>query len=167
MRPWIAEALRNSFRDLYSRPRLDFSRRTRDRRPPPELFLFWIDASFRFALAYAVSAASAHIECAIHTASASVRGACHPSPIRPRCISGPVSGGMYPGLVGRDDRRSRKNARRRNTASAAAAANASPAAEAPDLDDRSLYLNRELALLSFQRRVLEEAEDPTNPLLTS
>ena len=28
-----------------------------------------------------------------------------------------------------------------------------------------LYLNRELALLSFQRRVLEEAQDPTNPLL--
>jgi polyphosphate kinase len=35
----------------------------------------------------------------------------------------------------------------------------------PDLDDPSLYLNRELSLLAFQRRVLEEAEDPTNPLL--
>jgi polyphosphate kinase len=28
-----------------------------------------------------------------------------------------------------------------------------------------LYLNRELSLLDFQRRVLEEAQDPTNPLL--
>jgi polyphosphate kinase len=35
----------------------------------------------------------------------------------------------------------------------------------PDLDDPALYLNRELSLLAFQRRVLEEAEDPTNPLL--
>jgi polyphosphate kinase len=34
-----------------------------------------------------------------------------------------------------------------------------------DLHDPSLYVNRELALLGFQRRVLEEAEDPTNPLL--
>jgi polyphosphate kinase len=40
-----------------------------------------------------------------------------------------------------------------------------PGAEIPDLDDPSLYLNRELSLLAFQRRVLEEAEDPGNPLL--
>ncbi|MBN2840479.1 MAG: polyphosphate kinase 1 [Coriobacteriia bacterium] len=33
------------------------------------------------------------------------------------------------------------------------------------LDDPSLYVNRELALLSFQERVLEEALDPANPLL--
>ncbi|MFN7938578.1 MAG: polyphosphate kinase 1 [Bryobacteraceae bacterium] len=32
-------------------------------------------------------------------------------------------------------------------------------------DDPSLYVNRELSLLEFQRRVLEEAEDPSNPLL--
>ncbi len=32
-------------------------------------------------------------------------------------------------------------------------------------DAGSLYLNRELSLLQFQRRVLEEATDPTNPLL--
>ncbi|HEY5565039.1 MAG TPA: polyphosphate kinase 1 [Rhodothermia bacterium] len=33
------------------------------------------------------------------------------------------------------------------------------------LTDPRLYLNRELSLLEFQRRVLEEAKDPTNPLL--
>jgi polyphosphate kinase len=38
-------------------------------------------------------------------------------------------------------------------------------AETPDLDDPSLYVNRELGLLSFQWRVLEEARDATNPLL--
>jgi polyphosphate kinase len=36
---------------------------------------------------------------------------------------------------------------------------------ARDLDDPGLYVNRELGLLAFQRRVLEEAEDPGNPLL--
>jgi polyphosphate kinase len=36
---------------------------------------------------------------------------------------------------------------------------------APDLNDPSLYVNRELGLLSFQWRVLEEARDGTNPLL--
>ncbi len=35
----------------------------------------------------------------------------------------------------------------------------------PDLKDPSLYLNRELSLLAFQHRVLEEAEDKHNPLL--
>src|SRR6185503_11009361 len=34
-----------------------------------------------------------------------------------------------------------------------------------DLDDPALYVNRELSALEFQRRVLEEAEDPGNPLL--
>jgi polyphosphate kinase len=34
-----------------------------------------------------------------------------------------------------------------------------------DLDDPALYVNRELGLLAFQRRVLEEAEDPGNRLL--
>jgi polyphosphate kinase len=40
-----------------------------------------------------------------------------------------------------------------------------PAATAPSLDDPSLYLNREMSLLAFQRRVLDEARDPDNPLL--
>ena len=34
-----------------------------------------------------------------------------------------------------------------------------------DLKDSSLHLNRELSLLAFQHRVLEEAEDERNPLL--
>ena len=37
--------------------------------------------------------------------------------------------------------------------------------ELPALDDPSLYINRELSLLAFQSRVLEEARDPSNPLL--
>jgi polyphosphate kinase len=36
---------------------------------------------------------------------------------------------------------------------------------APALNDPGLYLDRELSLLAFQRRVLEEAQDPANPLL--
>jgi polyphosphate kinase len=35
----------------------------------------------------------------------------------------------------------------------------------PDLGDSSLYLNRELSLLEFQRRVLEQAKNPATPLL--
>ncbi len=35
----------------------------------------------------------------------------------------------------------------------------------PDLDHPDLYINRELSLLAFQKRVLEEAVDPSNPLL--
>ncbi len=36
---------------------------------------------------------------------------------------------------------------------------------ASSLDDPELYINRELSMLAFQKRVLEEAEDQHNPLL--
>ena len=38
-------------------------------------------------------------------------------------------------------------------------------AAARELKDPGLYVNRELSLLAFQRRVLEEAQDQQNPLL--
>ena len=43
----------------------------------------------------------------------------------------------------------------------------SPAAEEPEIDlgDPVNYINRELSLIAFQWRVLEEAQDPKNPLL--
>jgi polyphosphate kinase len=37
--------------------------------------------------------------------------------------------------------------------------------KAPDLDSPHLYVNRELSLIEFQRRVLDEADDPAVPLL--
>jgi polyphosphate kinase len=40
-----------------------------------------------------------------------------------------------------------------------------PPPAVPELDDPSLYLNRELSLLAFQWRVLEEALDERNPVL--
>jgi len=43
--------------------------------------------------------------------------------------------------------------------------NGSGPAQEVDLTDPSLYLNRELTWLAFNRRVLAEAEDDRNPLL--
>src|SRR5215207_3051188 len=40
-----------------------------------------------------------------------------------------------------------------------------PASELPDLEDSSLYFNRELSWLDFNDRVLQLAEDPSVPLL--
>jgi polyphosphate kinase len=45
------------------------------------------------------------------------------------------------------------------------AAALTPEPVSPSLDDPSLYMNRELSLLEFQRRVLDEARDPGNKLL--
>lgn len=64
--------------------------------------------------------------------------------------------------------RSRKGLGRRSNRDGAADAN-SPTqkrpARPPVPQDASLYLNRELSLLAFFRRVLEEAQDERNPLL--
>src|SRR5438045_5090522 len=38
-------------------------------------------------------------------------------------------------------------------------------AVAPDFKDSALYVNRELSLLEFNLRVLEQAKDPNTPLL--
>src|SRR5579884_3818252 len=54
---------------------------------------------------------------------------------------------------------------RNGKAAAATAADTTITPEEVNLDDPSLYVNRELSLLEFQRRVLEEARDSRNKLL--
>jgi polyphosphate kinase len=59
-----------------------------------------------------------------------------------------------------------QHSRRTNTTSAAEKASANGQVNRHiDLKNPALYVNRELSLLAFQRRVLEEAQDDTNPLL--
>src|ERR1700733_3760313 len=57
-----------------------------------------------------------------------------------------------------------KETRSRKTLEIDPAESADPL-EIQSLEDTSLYINRELSLLSFQKRVLEEAQDEANPLL--
>ncbi|MEO8126918.1 MAG: polyphosphate kinase 1 [Bryobacteraceae bacterium] len=59
----------------------------------------------------------------------------------------------------------RVTAARRTKPAASSDAQDAGAVPALDLHDASLYINRELSLLAFQRRVLEEAADAGNPLL--
>ncbi|MBX9688156.1 MAG: polyphosphate kinase 1 [Candidatus Obscuribacterales bacterium] len=57
--------------------------------------------------------------------------------------------------------RARKRNRQGTTGTAEAGTELTPIR----LDDPALYINRELSLLAFQKRVLEEAQDDSNPLL--
>jgi polyphosphate kinase len=63
--------------------------------------------------------------------------------------------------------RQAKTLQQKQSPSGTQVAEAEPPARAAtrNLDDPELYISRELSLLEFQRRVLEEAEDPTNALL--
>ena len=73
------------------------------------------------------------------------------------------------GTAARRKRRSASSNGSNHNESAARALEASsldnPLLDDPSLDDPALYLNREISLLAFQTRVLEEAQDEQNPLL--
>src|SRR5580700_1588163 len=64
-----------------------------------------------------------------------------------------------------DKKAGQQGSRKSKKATIAAAEAQATSQEGADLSDPSLYINRELGLLSFQRRVLEEAEESANPLL--
>src|SRR5271170_2304969 len=64
-----------------------------------------------------------------------------------------------------DKKTGAESPRKRKKAARAASAPQPAEPGVVQLDDPSLYINRELGLLAFQRRVLEEAEDRRNPLL--
>jgi polyphosphate kinase len=72
---------------------------------------------------------------------------------------------MEAGTTPRAKKQADGEAGREQPASSAADAPQGAASSPLDLKDPGLYLNRELSLLSFQARVLEEAQDPNNPLL--
>jgi polyphosphate kinase len=54
---------------------------------------------------------------------------------------------------------------RKKTGKTATSPPPAPKPSGPKLNDPRLYMNREMSLLAFQRRVLEEAQDRQNPLL--